>query len=140
MRLLLGNDFESAALGFQLDHEPGGFHNVSPANTQLVAVILERATGMPYERYLDERVWRPAGAGRAAAARPARGHAGGPLLLARGGARYAAGREPARQRRDDVRRARSAGRLGAEMARPSRVSAGTGMQVQRSVIEGDARS
>ena len=63
VRLLLGNDLESAALGFQLDHEPGGFHNVSPANTQLIAVIIERATGMPYERFLEERVWRPAGAG-----------------------------------------------------------------------------
>lgn len=63
VRLMLGNDLESTALGFRLDHEPGGFHNVSPVNTQLVAVIVERATGIPYERFLDERLWRPAGAG-----------------------------------------------------------------------------
>ncbi len=56
VRLLLGNDFESTALGFRLDHEPGGFFNVSPANVQLVAIILERATGMQYERYVGDRV------------------------------------------------------------------------------------
>jgi CubicO group peptidase (beta-lactamase class C family) len=65
VRMLLGNDFESTALGFSLRHEPGGFYNVSPANTQIAAVIIERATGTPYERYVDEKLWRPLGAGRA---------------------------------------------------------------------------
>ena len=89
--MLLGNDFESSALGFGLDHEPGGFYNVSPANTQLAAVIVERVTGMPYETYVDQRLWRAAGRGhRGAAARPARRHAGRTLLLARDGARHAA--------------------------------------------------
>jgi CubicO group peptidase (beta-lactamase class C family) len=65
VRLLLGNDFESTALGFSARHEPRAFHVVSPANTQLLAVILERATREPYERYIDEKIWRPLGAGRA---------------------------------------------------------------------------
>lgn len=56
VRLLLGNDFESTALGFRLDHEPGGFFNVSPANTQVVAIILERASGMAYENYVADRL------------------------------------------------------------------------------------
>ena len=57
--MLLGNDFESSALGFRLDHEPGGFYNVSPANTQLAAVIVERATRQcPTRRFVDERLWR----------------------------------------------------------------------------------
>jgi CubicO group peptidase (beta-lactamase class C family) len=56
VRLLLGNDFESTALGFQLEHEPGGFFNVSPANTQLAAVIVERATGVDYEHLLADRL------------------------------------------------------------------------------------
>jgi CubicO group peptidase (beta-lactamase class C family) len=64
VRMLLGNDFESSALGFTLDHEPGGFYNVSPANTQLAAVIVERAAAMPYEQYVD-RLWSGAGAGPA---------------------------------------------------------------------------
>jgi CubicO group peptidase (beta-lactamase class C family) len=65
VRMLLGNDFESTALGFSLSHEPGGFYNRSPANTQIAAVIVERVSGMPYERYVDEKLWRPLGAGRA---------------------------------------------------------------------------
>jgi CubicO group peptidase (beta-lactamase class C family) len=65
VRLLLGNDFESTALGFPLEHEVGAFYNFSPANTQLAAVIVERATRLPYERYVDEKLWRPLGAGHA---------------------------------------------------------------------------
>ena len=60
VRLLLGNDFESTALGFDLKHEPGGFFNVSPVNSQLAAVIVERATRMPYERFLEQRLLAPA--------------------------------------------------------------------------------
>jgi len=60
VRLLLGNDFESTALGFELHHEPGGFFNQSPVNAQLVAVIVERASGMPYEGFLEQRLLEPA--------------------------------------------------------------------------------
>jgi len=56
VRLLLGNDFESTALRFQLEHEPGGFFNVSPVNAQLAAVIVERATGLDYETFLAQRL------------------------------------------------------------------------------------
>jgi CubicO group peptidase (beta-lactamase class C family) len=139
VRLLLGNDFESAALGFQLDHEPGGFHNVSPANIQLVAVILERATGMPYERYLAERLWGPAGAGRALLQLDRR--AGMP-------AAHCCWRAAARDMLRMVSLLASDGTTSGtrvlpagwarEMASPSRVSAGTGMQVQRSVINNAA--
>jgi CubicO group peptidase (beta-lactamase class C family) len=65
VRLLLGNDFAGTALRFDLEHEPGGFFNASPANPQLAAVILERVTGIPYERFVDERLWRAIGGGRA---------------------------------------------------------------------------
>lgn len=64
-RLSLGSDFVGAALSFRLQHEPGTRFNLSKANAQLVGVILERATGVPYERYVDERLWRPIGAGPA---------------------------------------------------------------------------
>ena len=63
LRLVMGNDFARTALGFRLRHEPGGFYNHSPANAQLIAVILERATGLAYERYLEQRLWRPMDAG-----------------------------------------------------------------------------
>jgi CubicO group peptidase (beta-lactamase class C family) len=65
VRMLLGNDFASSALRFRLKHEPGGFYHPSPANVQLAALLLERATGQPYEHFLDQRLWRPIGAGRA---------------------------------------------------------------------------
>jgi CubicO group peptidase (beta-lactamase class C family) len=65
VRMLLGNDFANSALRFKLRHEPGGFFHPSPANAQLVAVLLERATQKSYEHFIDERLWRPAGAGRA---------------------------------------------------------------------------
>jgi len=58
VRMMLGNDFASTALGFELEHEPGGFYNASPANTQLAALIVERATKQPFEQYLDARLWR----------------------------------------------------------------------------------
>jgi len=35
------------------------------ANAQLAAVILERASQQPFEHFIDERLWRPLGAGRA---------------------------------------------------------------------------
>jgi CubicO group peptidase (beta-lactamase class C family) len=65
VRMLLGNDYESSALAFRLAHEPGGFRDLSPANPQLTAVIIERASGEPYERYLERRLWRPLGGSRA---------------------------------------------------------------------------
>jgi CubicO group peptidase (beta-lactamase class C family) len=52
-------------LRFELQHEPGGFYNESPANAQLAALILERATLEPYETFVDQQLWRPLGAGRA---------------------------------------------------------------------------
>jgi CubicO group peptidase (beta-lactamase class C family) len=133
VRMLLGNDFESTALGFRLEHEPGGFYNASPANTQLAAVIIERTTGMPFENYLDDHVWRPAGAGIAQLHLDRR--AGMP-------AAHCCWRATAR----DMLRVLSM--LGidhasavlppgwaAEMARASRVNAETGMQVARLRIE-----
>lgn len=60
VRLLLGNDFESTALGFELQHEAGGFFNVSPVNTQLAAVIVERVSGVPYETFLERQLLVPA--------------------------------------------------------------------------------
>jgi CubicO group peptidase (beta-lactamase class C family) len=137
VRMLLGNDFESSALGFRLKHEPGGFHNLSPANTQLAAVIIERATGQPYEEFVDQKLWQPAGAGVAELQLDRR--AGMP-------AAHCCWRATARDM------LRILGLLGTEgvrdgkailpadwvkeMQRPSRVSAGTGMQLTRLTIDG----
>jgi CubicO group peptidase (beta-lactamase class C family) len=138
VRMLLGNDFESSALGFELDHEPGGFYNASPANTQLAAVIIERTTGMSFESYVDERLWRAAGAGPAQLQLDRR--AGMP-------AAHCCWRATAR---DMLRVLNLLGDEGAdgrssilpagwrrEMARASRVNAETGMQVARLTIDGE---
>jgi CubicO group peptidase (beta-lactamase class C family) len=138
VRMLLGNDFESSALGFRLDHEPGGFRNVSPANTQLVAVIVERVTGEAYERFVDARLWRAVGAGHAELQLDRR--AGMP-------AAHCCWRARARDMLSIAALLASDGRHGGrqllpegwvrEMARPSRVSAQTGLQLDLLDMEGD---
>jgi CubicO group peptidase (beta-lactamase class C family) len=137
VRMLLGNDFESSALGFRLEHEPGGFYNLSPANTQLAAVIIERVTGEPYESFVDQKLWRPVGAGIAELQLDRR--AGMP-------AAHCCWRATARDMMrilsllgtDGVHAGRAVLPKGwaREMARASRVSAGTGMQVARLNIDG----
>jgi CubicO group peptidase (beta-lactamase class C family) len=138
VRMLLGNDYESTALGFRLDHEPGGFRNPSPANAQLAAVIIERTTGQPYEEFVDQKLWRAAGAGHAELQLDRR--AGMPaahccwVATARDMLRIAAllgtdGKQGDRQ-------ILPAGWV-AEMSRPSRVSAETGLQLRRLRLEGE---
>ena len=138
VRMLLGNDFESSALGFRLEHEPGGFYNVSPANTQLAAVIIERVTGMPYENYVDERVWNRVGAGSAHLQLDRR--AGMP-------AAHCCWRATARDMMRVLSLLGTDGKYAGhavlpagwvrEMAGASRVNAATGMQVARLTIDGN---
>jgi CubicO group peptidase (beta-lactamase class C family) len=137
VRMLLGNDFESSALGFRLEHEPGGFYNLSPANTQLAAVIVERVTGEQYEAFVEQKLWRPAGAGIAELQLDRR--AGMP-------AAHCCWRATARDMlriltllgTDGVRDGHAVLPAGwaREMARASRVNAETGMQVTRLSIDG----
>ena len=137
VRMLLGNDFESSALGFRLEHEPGGFHNRSPANAQLAAVIVERTTGEPYESFVDQKIWRPLGAGFAELQLDRR--AGMP-------AAHCCWRATARDMMrvlgllgtDGVQAGHAVLPAGwaREMARASRVDADSGMQVTRLNIDG----
>jgi CubicO group peptidase (beta-lactamase class C family) len=62
-RLSLGSDFAAVALSFELAHAPGTRFAFSNANSQLLGVILERATGEPVERYVEQRLWRRVAAG-----------------------------------------------------------------------------
>ena len=137
VRMLLGNDFESSALRFRLEHEPGGFYNLSPANTQLAAIIVERVSGESYETFIDQKLWRPAGAGIAELQFDRR--AGMP-------AAHCCLRATARDMlriltllgTDGIRDGNPVLPAGwaNEMARASRVNAETGMQVTRLSIEG----
>lgn len=138
VRMLLGNDYESSALGFRLDHEPGGFRHISPANLQLAAVIIERATGQQYEDYVDQKLWRPVGAGHAELQLDRR--AGMPaahccwLATARDMLRIAS--LLATDGRYGDRQVLPPGWV-QEMSRPSRVSAETGLQLRRLRLEGE---
>ncbi len=64
-QLSLSSDFRAAALDFELEHTPGEFFALSNANAQLLGTVLESATGVPYEEYLNSRLWAPLGAGPA---------------------------------------------------------------------------
>lgn len=59
VRLSLGSDFAAVALRYRLVAEPGTVFSHSNANAQLLAIVLERATGVPYEDYLQTRLWGP---------------------------------------------------------------------------------
>jgi CubicO group peptidase (beta-lactamase class C family) len=137
VRMLLGNDFESTALGFSLRHEPGAFYNVSPANTQIVAIIIERLSGMPYERYVDEKLWRPSGAGHAEL--PLDRRSGMPAAHC---CWRAAARDVLRVANLLVSDGVAGGRQvlppgwAREMARPSRVNAESALQLTLSVVSG----
>jgi CubicO group peptidase (beta-lactamase class C family) len=137
VRMLLGNDFTSSALGFRLEHEPGGFYNQSPANTQLVAVILERATGQPYETFVDESLWLPLRAAEAEMQMDRR--SGMPAAHCCWRARAEDMLRVAALLADDGkldgRQVLPAGWV-SEMSRPTRVNAETGLQLRRLQVEG----
>ena len=97
--MLLGNDFESHRARFRARSRARWISQCFAGERAARGVILERATGMPYERIRRRARVAAGGRGsRRAAARSARRHAGGALLLARDGARHAAHREPAGRR------------------------------------------
>jgi CubicO group peptidase (beta-lactamase class C family) len=64
-RLALGGDFRAAALRFDLENVPGEFFALSNANAQIIAAVLESATGESYEEFLNSRLWAPLGASEA---------------------------------------------------------------------------
>lgn len=64
-RLALGGDFRKAALAFDLENKPGDYFALSNANAEIVAAVLESATGESYESYFNSRLWAPLGAGPA---------------------------------------------------------------------------
>lgn len=64
-RLSLGTDFAKVALSFDLEHEPGARFAFANSNPQILGVILERALHVDYAGWVQERIWKPIGAGRA---------------------------------------------------------------------------
>ena len=53
---------EEAILRFALDEPQGQQFTYNSANSQLLMLVLLRATGKPYADYVAEKLWRPLGA------------------------------------------------------------------------------
>lgn len=63
MKFFLGGlDARATVLGLRLESAPGKNFNYANTNSQLLALVLEAATKMPYAQYLSQRLWAPIGA------------------------------------------------------------------------------
>ena len=59
---IMGMDIQSANINISSDNAPGTvFSHVNP-NSQMLGIIIERATGRRYSEYFSEKVWQPLGA------------------------------------------------------------------------------
>jgi CubicO group peptidase (beta-lactamase class C family) len=56
-----GKDIEKQLLKRHFDRKPGGHFKYSSADTQLLALVLKRATGKSLAEYLSEEFWIPMG-------------------------------------------------------------------------------
>jgi CubicO group peptidase (beta-lactamase class C family) len=64
-RILLGSNLPEAVFALSADKPHGSEFQYSNANSQLLLILLERATGERYSNYLSSRLWQPLGAGDA---------------------------------------------------------------------------
>ena len=66
MQLIDGTDVNGVVLSRPLVSEPGKAFVHNNVNTQLLGIILQRATGVRFDQYLSDKLWRPLGAQRGA--------------------------------------------------------------------------
>ncbi len=64
-KLLLGSDLPGAVLSLGDSRAPGTYFEYNNASSQLLLLLLERATGQRYADYLSSRLWQPLGAAEA---------------------------------------------------------------------------
>ena len=60
--MYLGTDVEGATMAIPAEKEAGVLYEYNNANSQLLGIIIERATGIPIEEYASEKLWKPIGA------------------------------------------------------------------------------
>lgn len=60
-RLYLGRNAMSVVKGMKFLNKPSEYYHYDSMTTQILGIVIERATGMPYAQYLSEKVWRPLG-------------------------------------------------------------------------------
>jgi CubicO group peptidase (beta-lactamase class C family) len=61
-QFLKGSDLERQVLDLEYKEKPGTTFEYFSQVSELIAVILQRATGAPYATYLSQSLWRPLGA------------------------------------------------------------------------------
>ena len=60
------DDLEKMMLGVKVTEEPGQSYKYLSGNTQLLGMVIEKATGVKLSDYLSNSFWRPLGAGNEA--------------------------------------------------------------------------
>lgn len=60
-----GSDVHAAALAYEKQGQPDVRWTPNQVDTQLIGMVVERATGKRFAQYLSEKVWRPMGLGTA---------------------------------------------------------------------------
>ena len=60
----LTDDLLAKVTQLAIERHPDEVFHYSSGDTQLLGLIVQRATEMPLPRYLQEKIWRPMGAGR----------------------------------------------------------------------------
>lgn len=61
-KLYYGKNLRKLVFNLEVTVEPGTIYNYNSANTQILAYILEKATGMKISDYASEKLWKPLGA------------------------------------------------------------------------------
>ena len=64
--LYYGHNAYNVATGVSIIHKPGTLHDYKSGDTQLLGLILEKATGKSLSAYAAEKLWQPMGAEHAA--------------------------------------------------------------------------
>jgi CubicO group peptidase (beta-lactamase class C family) len=57
-----GSNIRKAVTGVKIEKEPGTYHTYKSGDTELLALILEKATGKRLSEYASEKLWQPIGA------------------------------------------------------------------------------
>ena len=65
LRLFLGSDVTALALSAPISVEPGTRFEYNNLDPEILGIILQRASGKRYARYLSERIWNRLGVGDA---------------------------------------------------------------------------
>ena len=56
-----GRNLRKYALKLKIESEPGKVYKYQSANFQLLAMVVEKATGKRISEYLEEKIWKPVG-------------------------------------------------------------------------------